>query len=146
MSLDSVNSTALLVDPSDSPLEQQPFGRVGIFVGWALRSIGVVGNCIIWDAMHSLKDPGGTMIWVKHIAFWNFLYPMRRIILDATEYIFTLDMEDVSRLTCKAFRFLEIFFYFAAYSTSICTHMDSALLISLPTWYSRQNWNTIILK
>ena len=146
MNSDSVNSTALFVDPSDSPLEKQPFGRVGILVGWALRSIGVVGNCIIWDATHSLKQPGGTMIWVKHMAFWHILYLMRRIILDATRYIFTLDLEDVSRLTCKAFGFLEIYLLFTAYFISSCAHMDGALLLSLPTWYSRQNWSTIILK
>ena len=146
MSLESVNSTALFVDPSDSSLEKQPFGRVGILVGWALRSIGVVGNCIIWDAMHSLKQPGGTMIWLKHLTFWNVLFLMRRIILDATGYIFTLDMEDVSQLTCKTFRFLEIYLFLTVLSIDLCVHMDSAFLLNLPTWYYKKNWNTLIPK
>ena len=86
------------------------------------------------------------MIWAKHIAFWHILFPMRRIILDATEYMFTLDLEDVSRLTCKAFRFLEIYIIFTVLLINLCTHMDSTLILRLPAWYHRQNWNTLIPK
>ena len=86
------------------------------------------------------------MIWVKHIAFWQILYQMWRIVLDATVYVFTLDMEDVSIITCKSFRFLEMSFAFNACLTGFCVHVDGTLLITFPTWYSRQNWNTIIPK
>ena len=145
MSLDVENSTVPFVDPSES-IEKQAYGFVEILLGWVFRLGGFVLNCILWDALHSLRNPAPSLLWIKNLALWCNLFLALRITLGATEFLLSLDLTNFSRLTCKGFKFLDMFLFFNTNSFVLGVYMDSPLFLSYPTWHHNQNWKRIILK
>ena len=145
MSSEAENSTVPFVDPSES-IEKQDYGFVGVLVGWVFRLGGFVFNCIIWDAMRSLQNPAPTLLWIKHTAVWCNLFLALRITLGASGLFFSLDLESLSRLSCKAVKVLDMFLSFNPNSLVTASYLESALFLSYPTWHYNQNWKRLILK
>ena len=145
MSIEAENSTVPFVDPSES-IEKQDYGFVGVLVGWVFRLGGFVFNCIIWDAMRSLQNPAPTLLWIKHTAVWCNLFLALRITLGASGLFFSLDLESLSRLSCKAIKVLDMFLSFNPNSLVTASYLESALFLSYPTWHYNQNWKRLILK
>ena len=145
MSLDVENSTVPFVDPSES-IEKQANGLVEVLLGWVFRLGGFVLNCIIWDALHRLQNPPATLLWIKHTAFWCNFFLALGITLGATEFLLSLDLTNLSRLSCKGFKFFDMFLAFTPNSLALGVYMDGPLFLSYPAWHHNQNWKRMILK
>ena len=67
MSVEVANFSGSIEDQSfESSLEKQHFGHWWTIVGWALRLGGIISDCIVLDVLHSLQNPGSTLIWGKY--------------------------------------------------------------------------------
>ena len=146
MSLELTNSTESFEAEPESTLENQPFGPWGLIFVWALRCGGFISNCIVLDVLQSLQKPGSSLLWAKYQVIWGNIFVTQRIITGATGFLLSLDVENVSRLSCKAFTFLDIFLFFTTFSHSVGFFLDKALFLKYTAWHYSQNWKNILLK